>query len=761
MLLMVVVWSTIALSRQGQWKAFTAKRDVRDLAVAGQILWTATGGGAFSYSLADNSYRQLTTADGLQTNDLTAVAVDSSGDVWFGSSNGIIHRYTPSNGGWQYVTDIAQKQIPNKRINALRVAGDTLFILADNGLGLFSIGRMEFGDTYGGYGSGAGQISGSVVDATVYHGRMWLATRFGIASTSTSNPNPSQPESWLVYNHLQGLPSDVATSLAVFHDTLFAGTTLGLAYFADSLWYTVGPTAGLSIRDLAAVAAPLLMKRGPYDILRGALLCITDNALLTANSSGDVAVSFTGFQSVLSRLSRSATTALGTQGSGIATLTDTVWNYHVPPGPPTNNFVGIAVDNRGAVWSGSGATDGIGFVSFDGSSWRLYSTDTSPELGTNNYYKIDVGANNAKWAMNWGSGVALVDDAGNVKKVYDASNGIPPAIDPAFVVVGGVATAPDGTAWVADRTPPGDTSIILIRPDSSLSYVVGCGPGCSMRNPYNVFTDVVIDQNGTKWFANFSPFEPSVSNRLNGFFYYNDQYSLPGTTNGWGKLTTDDGIPSTHVWSLAVDRDNVLWIGTDEGIALIFDPSNPKGHVAPYYPPPQNQVIQSIAVDPLNNKWVATKQGVFVLSSDGTSILNHYTSENTAGKLLDDDVNSIAIDGRTGTVYFGTERGLCALTTTAVAPTPAMQDLSFSPNPFHVPSQTRVLIDGLAEGSTLKILRVDGALVRELPTPGGRIAYWDGTDKTGHLVSSGVYIVVAYSADGATVVKGKLAVIRK
>ncbi len=761
MLVLAVVWSTIARCEEGQWKAFTAKREVRDLTVAGQAVWAATSGGAFSLSLADNSYRQLTTADGLQTNDLTAVAVDSSGNVWLGSSSGILHRYTPSNGAWQYITDISQKQIPNKRINGLRVSGDTLFILADNGLSIFSISRMEFGDTYAGFGSGAGQISGTVVDEIVYHGELWVATRYGLAATSVSNPNPSVPESWQLYTHLQGLPSDVVTSLGVLHDTLFAGTILGLSYLGDSLWYPVAPAAGLSIVDLAPAPTGGLPKRGPYDILGGSLLAITSNALLTCNSSGDVAFTAGGFPSALTRISRSATIVFGTQGSGVAIPPGTAWKYYFPPGPPSNNFVGIAVDNRGAVWSGTGAANGIGFVSFDGTTWRQYSTDTDPQLGSNNYYKVEIGPNNAKWVMNWGSGVALVDDAGNVRKVLSTSNGIPPTIDTAFVVVGGVAAAADGSVWIADRTPPGDTSIVIFRPDSSLAYVVGCGPGCSMRNPNNIFTDIVIDQNGTKWFANFSPFEPSVANRLDGFFYYNEQMNLPGTSEGWGKLTTDDGITSTHVWSLAVDRDNVLWIGTDEGISLIFDPSNPTAHVATYYPPPQNQVIQSIAVDPLNNKWVATKQGVFVLSSDGTSILNHYTTENTAGKLLDDDVNSISIDSRTGTVYFGTEKGLCALTTTAVAPNPSMEDLSFSPNPFYLPAQNRVLIDGLAEGSTLKILRVDGVLVRELPTPGGRVAYWDGTDKAGHLVSSGVYIVVAYSADGSSVVKGKLAVVRK
>src|ERR1044072_3857416 len=51
-------------------------------------------------------------------------------------------------------TDIYSKQVPQKGINRLEVAGDTLYILSDIGVSVFSIPRMEFADTYGRYGSG-------------------------------------------------------------------------------------------------------------------------------------------------------------------------------------------------------------------------------------------------------------------------------------------------------------------------------------------------------------------------------------------------------------------------------------------------------------------------------------------------------------------------------------------------------------------------------------------------------------------------------
>ncbi len=327
------------------------------------------------------------------------------------------------------------------------------------------------------------------------------------------------------------------------------------------------------------------------------------------------------------------------------------------------------------------------------------------------------------------------------------------------MVVGGVATDRNGVAWITDRTPPGDTSVVLFKPDSSYSYILGCGPGCSTRRPAAILSDVIIDEYGTKWFPNFSRFEPFVPDRFSGFLYYNENFALPGTSSGWGRLTTNSGLTSIQVWSAAVDRDGSVWVGTDQGITIIFNPADPQTGVAAYHPP-INEVIQGIIVDPLNNKWIATKRGVFVLSPDGTSILDHFTVASTDGKLLDDDVASIAIDRDRGILYFGTERGLTSLTTPAIEPKRSFDELSFAPNPFHVPSSSSVTVDGLVTGSVLKIMSIDGNVVREVRTPGGRVGFWDGRDEQGRLVSTGVYIVIAYSEDGSKVAKGKIAVIR-
>ena len=92
-----------------------------------------------------------------------------------------------------------------------------------------------------------------------------------------------------------------------------------------------------------------------------------------------------------------------------------------------------------------------------------------------------------------------------------------------------------------------------------------------------------------------------------------------------------------------------------------------KGGIAAYKPL-TGQMINTIAVDALNQKWVGTNEGVILLSADGTQVLAQYTVQNTGGKLIDNDIKSIAVDPGTGTVYFGTRSGLASLTTPAAAP---------------------------------------------------------------------------------------------
>lgn len=750
--MLVLVGAVLSFGGVGQWKTYTSKREVRGVALGRDgIVWVATSGGMFSYNPADGSFEQFTTSEGLKTIDLTALAVDSSGAIWAGAENGFLHRYNPATKNWSYISDIALRSDPFKRINALQVFGDTLFILSDMGASLFSISRMEFGDSYLRFGAAPSQISGQVTCVQMLTDTLWLGTRNGMASTPVANPNPSVPESWRVWTTSDGIPSNSVTGMWSRGDVLIAGTQNGIATYALGGWYPDSTTYGLNIVDLFpdnSLAAD-----------QPELFVITSSDLYSYSGLYSLYHLAGNFPSALTSLVydeqslASRQWLLGSTLNSLLRSTGTAYISHAPPGPPSNNFVSVAVDHHSTVWAATGVANYEGFMSFDGSVWKSYTTAQDSRLGNDNYWKVSIGKDDAKWVGNWGGGVALLDAGGTLRRVLTTDNGLSPSIDPSFVVVGGVATDENGVAWITDRTGRGDTALVTFGPDSTVRYIRGL---TTRADPLKIFEDIVIDQNGTKWLTNFGRFENVFPV---GLYYYNERFTLPGTFNGWGLLTTNDGLTSNSIYALAVGADGDLWVGSDQGISIIFNPGSPRD-VHPYHPL-RDQIVQAIVVDPLDNKWVATRQGVFVLSSDGTSVLNRYTVANTDGRLLDDDVASMAIDERTGTMYFGTEKGLSSLTTAAAAPNRSFGELSVSPDPFYLPAHVNLTIDGLVQNSSIKILTIDGSLVKELHSPGGRIGFWDGTDSRGNMVGTGVYLIIAYSEDGSKVASGKVAVVRR
>ena len=74
-------------------------------------------------------------------------------------------------------------------------------------------------------------------------------------------------------------------------------------------------------------------------------------------------------------------TVLGTQSSGFVVKENSGWKVVIPPGPSSNSFIGIAVDNRGVVWSGTGPANGTGFMSFNGHTWKSYSVAIKSRFG--------------------------------------------------------------------------------------------------------------------------------------------------------------------------------------------------------------------------------------------------------------------------------------------------------------------------------------------------------------------------------------------
>lgn len=217
---------------------------------------------------------------------------------------------------------------------------------------------------------------------------------------------------------------------------------------------------------------------------------------------------------------------------------------------------------------------------------------------------------------------------------------------------------------------------------------------------------------------------------------------------------------SSNLRSIAQDKNGVLWIGTTEGIVLINDPSKMFSDNFKVYriKIPRNdgtgladyllgtEEIKAIAVDGANRKWIGTAtSGVYLVSEDGLETIHHFTSENSP--LLSNAIQSIAINDKTGEVFIGTGSGLISYQSDAIEGGDKFENVRAYPNPVRPEYTGIITITGLVADTRVTITDINGNLIYETVSNGG-VATWDGCNKIGERVATGIYFAHCVSADG-------------
>jgi ligand-binding sensor domain-containing protein len=743
-----VFFSNESVAGIGAWKNFTSMKSVRAVAADGKTIWAATSGGVFRFDPVDSTYQKFVNSDGLSTNNVTAVFTDSTGLVWIGHQSGYIDVFNSKNSSWKYVTDVAMSGKTNRAINSFFRSGDKMYIATAFGIAVFSITKFEFSDTYTNFGdpkSTSTVIQPNISSVYFFQNRVFASTNSGIVTSKASSVNLAAPESWEFLS-----PVTTGNTLAQFNGSLFVSTASGLMKFQTNAWT---PVSGL-LSGVKIISA-----------LDTSLLCIEGSTLKSLNTNNTVSVISSSIPAAVScGAILNGKVFLGFETNGIGTLKNaSIWELYIPNGPNSNAFYQLVMDEKGVLWSASGQyNSGYGFYSFDGTKWRNYTTANTPALLNNDCFAVSLGPNNSKWISTWGDGLILVNGNGDVVKRFDYTNPgfIGPVRSdgtglPSYIVPSKVATDRSGNVWVSSYLSVDNKKVLWkMKPDSTWESFSG-----SLYGPFPSFMfGICIDQNQTKWFTN------SVHGGASWptIVYYNEGKNIPGTTDGWGTITEEDGATNLQTETMVVDKEGDLWIGTGTGITIITDVSSPKSRVSKVFlGAVRDQYINCIAVDPLNNKWVATSTGVFVLSPDGTQLLQQYNVEISGGKMLDDNVLSIAFDTKNGIAFLGTEKGLSSVEIAAVAIKNSFSTIDLAPNPVYLPDHSSVEIRGLVDESTIKVLTLNGKVLKQFAAQGGGRAFWDCKDSEGRMVASGVYIIVAHNRAGDQVASAKVAVIRK
>lgn len=325
--------------------------------------------------------------------------------------------------------------------------------------------------------------------------------------------------------------------------------------------------------------------------------------------------------------------------------------------------------------------------------------------------------------------------------------------------VGGVAFDESGNLWV---TSSHANEILSVRiPDGTplgewYSYNLGSFSGDQDIG------NLIIDSYAQKWI---------LLRAQHSLIVFNDNGSITDNDFDVKVLTSAVGngnMPGNKVFSIAEDNDGEVWIGTDEGIAVFYSPENvfsTYNFDAQRILIPRNdgtgladillefETVTAIAVDGANNKWIGTdRSGVFQLSPDGQTELNHFTEQNSP--LFSNNITSIVIS-QDGEVFFGTAKGIISYRSSATPGGDTFSDVYAYPNPVQPGYTGPIAITGLVSNADFKITDISGSVVYEGTAEGGQ-AIWNGTNFSGRRAQSGVYLVFVSNDDGSETLVTKI-----
>jgi ligand-binding sensor domain-containing protein len=143
-------------------------------------------------------------------------------------------------------------------------------------------------------------------------------------------------------------------------------------------------------------------------------------------------------------------------------------------------------------------------------------------------------------------------------------------------------------------------------------------------------------------------------------------------------ITDSENKVFSFVFSIAEDLDGNIWIGTDQGPVVYYNPEkilstdirayrvkiprNDGSGLADYML--GTETITSIAIDGANRKWLGTSSsGAYLLSPDGMTQILNYNEANSP--IFSNTIISISVDDQSGDVWFATTKGIQSIRGTA------------------------------------------------------------------------------------------------
>lgn len=727
----------------GLWREHLPYNSAIDLSNGDGKVFAATPYSLFCVDLSDNSIERMSRVTGLSETGVSAICYDEGSHQLFiayeNSNIDIIHRSDIIN-----IPDIKRdSRAGDKTVYNIFPYGGYYYLSTGLGVILVDGNRFEIKDTW--FISNGGNPT-KVNAFAAAGGFFYAATEEGLKQLPIHDANPADHTRWNLLSGTNGLANGPCQQVLSIgeriivqqNDSLFLldGSGNWNLFYADG-WPIINsnvseekilvcqrqPNGENKVVILSPTGAVerVLTQMAPLSFPRKVIL--VNNEPWVADQFGSL-------------------TRFGTN-------TYEQYKLNSPEGLASgellsyNNVFYATAGEVNAAWNYQFNGDGI-FMLKEGqwiniNRYRFPQLDSLLDFITIAIDRVDGSA----WAGSFGGGLLHIKGEQDFE-IYKQGLLQPATGDPQSYRVSGLAFDRDRHLWISNY---GATQPLVVRKID--------GAHTAFTIPFllteNALTQLVFDDNDYLWM---------VAAKGGGLICFDKGASIEDRGDDrWKRFTSGIGsgnLPSAEILTVAKDKNNFIWVGTADGVGVIQCPELVftsqgceaiwpvinQGSFAGYLFKGEN--VRSIAVDGADRKWVATSNGVWLVSATGEQVIYRFTGENSP--LLSNDVRKIAIDGRTGEVFFATAKGICSFRSTATEATENTGGVIVFPNPVPPGFSGTIGIRGLPENAIVRITELDGRLVYQGKALGGQLA-WNGRDYRGRLISSGAYLVLV-STDG-------------
>lgn len=688
--------ATIAKAAIGQWNAYMAYSDIKDIEPAGNIIYVLSSGSLFSYNVNDQSISTYNKAYPLNDTDISHIA-------WCSNAKRLIIIYSNYNidlldndCNVTNISDYSNKSMTeNKTVNNITISGNYAYLSTGFGVLKIDVRDAEISDTY--------NLGMNITDCAIEDNTIYAKTSSGIYAGNT-NDNLLDKRNWSVT--LASVSFNDTNNITTSNKN---GYTEYIAYDKTNKCYWSNQQDGklqgykLDSNNAKTIIAKDINPDGPKYNLFG----------------------FMKFHN-----------------GKLYTCGGTDWNQG------KNACIQVINKNNWIIFQDEGITEQTGVTYRD-----IMCIDVNPI----NENIVAAGSRNGLYIF----------ENGMFSKFYNDENSpIESTLEPLnkeYELITGIKYDNNGNIWFLNAGAPTQSILelnnnmeFIEHKKEDLMVLNGNSPG-KIQN-------IIIDNSNLIWFVNDNHQHPSTY----CYDYINDNIYE------YNNFTNEDGqeISVKNVRCISEDRNNNIIVGTNSGLLFLTEeyinnpsmgyyqvkvPRNDGTNLADYLL--NGLDITAIAIDGANRKWFGTNgNGVYLISDDNMEEVYHFTSENSP--LLSDNILSIAINGNTGEVFFGTDNGLCSYMSDATAPNEEMtkDNVYAYPNPVKPDYTGPITVTGLSYNADVKIVTSNGTLVAQGRSNGGTFI-WNGKDLNGKRVASGIYIVQAAMEDGSKGTVCKIAII--